>query len=41
MALGVVSLAPLRAENTRALMWLFEVVVGARSGRGVVVIAYG
>jgi len=39
--MGVVSLAPLRAENARALVWLFEVAVHAGSACGVVVIAYG
>jgi hypothetical protein len=39
--MGIVSLAPLRAENTRALVWLFDVAVHARSAGGVMVIAYG
>jgi hypothetical protein len=39
--MGFVSLAPLRAENTGALVWLFEVAVHAQSACGVVVIAYG
>jgi hypothetical protein len=39
--MGVVSLAPLRVENTRVLVWLFGVAVQARSACGVVVIVYG
>jgi hypothetical protein len=38
--MGVLSLAPLRAENTRALVWVFGVAVKARSAWGVVVIAH-
>jgi hypothetical protein len=38
--MGVVSLAPLRAENTKALVCLFDVAVYAQSACGVV-IAYG
>jgi len=39
--MGVVPLAPLRAEETRALVWLFDVAVHARSACGVSVMAYG
>jgi hypothetical protein len=39
--MGVLSLAPLRAENARALVWVFGVAVKARLTWGVVVTAYG
>jgi hypothetical protein len=39
--MGVVLLASLRAENTRALVRVLGVAVTARSGCGVVVIASG
>jgi hypothetical protein len=39
--MGVVSLASLRAENARALVWVFGVAVKAGSSWGAVVIAYG
>jgi hypothetical protein len=39
--MDVLSLAPLRTENTMALVWVFGVAVKARSAWGAVVIAYG
>jgi hypothetical protein len=39
--MGVLSLAPLRAEKARALVWVFGVAVKARSAWGVAVTAYG
>jgi hypothetical protein len=39
--MGVVLLAPLRVENTRALVRVFGVAVTARSACGVVVMASG
>ena len=39
--MGVLSLAPLRTESTRALVLVFGVAVTARSACGVVVRAYG
>jgi hypothetical protein len=39
--MGVALLGRLRAENTRALVWVFGVAVTARSACGVVVIAFG
>jgi len=39
--MGVLSLAPLRTENTRALVLVFGVAVTAGSACGVVVRAYG
>jgi hypothetical protein len=39
--MGVVWLAPLRAENTRAVVRVFGVAVTARAACGVVVIVFG